>query len=44
MKKMDDYNNNFLNEINDENDPELDKITPLRNLKALISILFLFLI
>lgn len=37
MKKMDSYNKDFETEFNEENDPDLEKIKPLKNLKNLIS-------
>lgn len=33
---MDNYNNDFISEFNEENDPEVEKIKPLKNLKNLI--------
>lgn len=42
MKKMDNYNKDFEADFNDEADPEVEKIKPLKNLKNLISkIIFL---
>ena len=37
MKKMDNYNKDFEADFNDEADPEVEKIKPLKNLKNLIS-------
>ena len=37
MKKMDSYNKDFESEFNEENDPDIEKIKPLKNLKNLIS-------
>ena len=37
MKKMDGYNRDFESEFNEENDPELERIRPLKNLKNLLS-------
>lgn len=36
MKKMDNYNKDFEADFNDEADPEVEKIKPLKNLKNLI--------